>query len=205
VTGPAVPAAGGVELLWLPLGAGGRSVRWNGRVFEAVVARLEGRPVSELYHSALVVTMDGVPHVIEMGPVWQRGISGHGTVLEGPVGARWLGRSVLFRYEVRCWPHGVIPDVDEAVASPQPLSGDVRLARRLLSLVPDVPPLTWGRDESRVGEMWNSNSLISWLLTVSGVGLDGVRLPAGGRAPGWDAGARVARHGRCPTSPDELA
>ena len=33
-----------VDLYWLPLGAGGHSVRWNGRVFEAVVSRLQRRP-----------------------------------------------------------------------------------------------------------------------------------------------------------------
>ena len=40
----------GVDLYWLPLGAGGRSVRLNGRVFEAVAARLERRPPRDLYH-----------------------------------------------------------------------------------------------------------------------------------------------------------
>ena len=29
-----------VDLYWLPLGAGGHSVRLNGRVFEAVASRL---------------------------------------------------------------------------------------------------------------------------------------------------------------------
>ena len=47
----------GVDLLWLPLGAGGRVVRWNGRVYEAVSARLHGRPVTDLYHSALRVAL----------------------------------------------------------------------------------------------------------------------------------------------------
>jgi hypothetical protein len=45
----------GVDLFWLPLGAGGRSVRLNGRVFEAVASRLQHRPVCDLYHSALEV------------------------------------------------------------------------------------------------------------------------------------------------------
>ena len=45
----------GVDLYWLPLGAGGNSVRLNGRVFEAVAARLGRRPRCDLYHSALVV------------------------------------------------------------------------------------------------------------------------------------------------------
>ncbi len=46
----------GIDLYWLPLGAGGHSVRLNGLVFEAVVARLERRTACDLYHSALVVT-----------------------------------------------------------------------------------------------------------------------------------------------------
>jgi hypothetical protein len=45
----------GVDLYWLPLGAGGRSVRLNGRVFEAVAARLEKRTTKDLYHSALEI------------------------------------------------------------------------------------------------------------------------------------------------------
>jgi hypothetical protein len=39
---PTAPEAS-VDLYWLPLGAGGHSVRLNGKVFEAVVARLERR------------------------------------------------------------------------------------------------------------------------------------------------------------------
>ena len=31
----------GIDLYWLPLGAGGHSVRWNGRIFEWVAAGLE--------------------------------------------------------------------------------------------------------------------------------------------------------------------
>ena len=45
----------GVDLYWLPLGAGGHFVCLNGRVFEAVVSRLEHRPACDLYHSALQV------------------------------------------------------------------------------------------------------------------------------------------------------
>ena len=41
-----------------------------------------------------------------------------GVVAEGPVGSRWAGRLRIFRYEVRCWRGGIIPDVDEAVESP---------------------------------------------------------------------------------------
>jgi hypothetical protein len=41
--------------------------------------------------------------------------------------------------------------------------------------------------------MWNSNSIVSWLLTASGLDVDAMRPPAGGRAPGWTAGLVAAR------------
>jgi hypothetical protein len=44
----------------------------------------------------------------------------------------------------------------------------------------------------RVGEMWNSNSLIAWPLARSGHDTDAVRIPANGRAPGWSAGLIAA-------------
>jgi hypothetical protein len=87
----------------------------------------------------------------------------------------------------------VIPDVAEAVESPQRLSDDARCAQTLLELVPLVPTPVWGRDELDAGEMWNSNSLISWLLARSGLGVESIQPPAGGRAPGWQAGIIVAR------------
>jgi hypothetical protein len=43
-----------------------------------------------------------------------------------------------------------------------------------------------------MGEMWNSNSVISWLLVRSGVPMDGIEAPGQGRAPGWDAGIAIA-------------
>ncbi len=181
-----------ILLYWLPLGAGGRSVRWNGRVFEALTARLGRRPALDLYHSALEVTVDADRFVIEMTPAWGGGAEDRGVVAEGPVGLRWLGHSVLFRYEIRRWRDGTIPDVAEAVASPVQVGGDRTGARQLLSLVPKVPVLTWGRDELHAGDMWNSNSLISWLLARSGVEVAGIRPPAHGRAPGWDAGLVAA-------------
>lgn len=183
-----------VDLYWLPLGAGpgARCVRWNGRVFEALVARHERRRPQDLYHSALEVRVDGECYVIEMAPVWGTAAADRGVVCEGPVGMRPLGRSWAFRYEVRRWRDGVIPDLAEAVASPRRLSHRADLAHRVLDLAPTFPNLTWGRDEQRTGEMWNSNSLISWLLARSGHDLSAVAPPPGGRAPGWTAGLVVA-------------
>ena len=183
----------GVDLYWLPLGAGGRSVRLNGRVFEAVAARRERRPPRDLYHSALEVRVPEGRFVIEQAPVRDNNGLERGVVVEGAVGSRSAGRFRIFRYEVRRWRDGVIPDIGEAVESPQELTGDPLLAQDVLDLVPAVPALVWGRDESRAGEMWNSNSLISWLIARTGLHVESVHPPAGGRAPGWRAGLVVAR------------
>ena len=78
-------------------------------------------------------------------------------------------------------------------ADPRLRRSDVFLARRVLELVPDVPTPVWGRDELQAGEMWNSNSLISWLIARSDLPVEAVRLPTDGRAPGWRAGLVVAR------------
>ena len=181
-----------VDLYWLPLGAGGRSVRLNGRVYEAVLARLERRRPLALYHSALTVSLPEGEFVVEMAPVRDRDGRARGVIGEGAVGSAVLGCLRLFRYEVRRWRGGVIPDVDEAVASPLRLGADETAARRLLDLVPEAPRLVWGRDELGAGEMWNSNSLVSWLLARGGLDVASVRPPAGGRAPGWHAGLVAA-------------
>jgi hypothetical protein len=186
----------GVDLYWIPLGAGagGALVRWNGRLYEGVAAALARRPRCDLFHSALEVHVDGVTSAIEMAPVWtKRGA--RGVVAEGPVGARFLGRSRLFRYEVRCWRGGSIPDLAAAVGGPVRVGGDPDVARKVLDLVGQFPTRTWGRDELGAGEMWNSNSLASWLLTRAGIDTSAISPPGGGRAPGWDAGRVVAsRH-----------
>ena len=187
-------AGAGVDLFWLPLGAGGHFVRLNGRVFEAIVARLEKRTTNDLYHSALAVRVPDGEFVIEMAwPIPDGNGVLRGVVAEGAVGTRRARSLSIFRYEVRRWRDGVIPDLDEAVESPQRLTDDPLLAQRIFELVPEVPTPVWGRDELRTGEMWNSNSLISWLIARSGVGVDAVHPPAGGRAPGWRAGVVLAR------------
>jgi hypothetical protein len=185
-----------VKLYWLPLGAGGNCVRFNGRVFEAASAIIQHRSRADLYHSALEIQMGVERHVIEMAPVWNERSTERGVVAEGAVGARAAGRLRLFRYEIRCWRNGRIPDVDEAVDSPRCVSRDPVCAARIVDAVASVPTAVWGRDELGAGEMWNSNSLISWLLAISGIAVEQVRPPRGGRAPGWDAGVVVA--GRTP-------
>lgn len=192
--GAAGAAPAGVDLFWLPLGAGAafRLVRWSGRAYEAAAAVHEHRGRRDLYHSALEVHLDGARFVIEMAPVWRSREPERGVVCEGPVGVPWLGRSVLFRYEVHCWRDGVLPDLAFAVDSPQRVSARRSTAQRVLELLPRFPVLTWGRDELRTGEMWNSNSLVAWLLALSGHDTAALHPPAGGRAPGWGAGLAVA-------------
>jgi hypothetical protein len=59
-----------VDLYWLPLGAGGHCVRLNGRIFEAITARIQRRRPCDLYHSALEIQLAAARYVIEMAPVW---------------------------------------------------------------------------------------------------------------------------------------
>jgi hypothetical protein len=183
---------GSVDLYWLPLGAGGHSVRLNGKAFEALAARLKHRSPCDLYHSALIVRVPEGRFVIEQAPISDSNGNDRGVVAEGAVGTRWAGRFRLFRYELRRWRNGVIPDVSEAVESPQRLTDDPGLSRRILDLVPLVPTPVWGRDELAAGEMWNSNSFISWLIASTGLDPESIHVPTGGRAPGWHAGLVVA-------------
>ncbi len=191
---PLTPA---VDLYWIPLGAGGHSsIRFNGRVFEAIEAARQHRRRCDIYHAALVVELDGVRCTIEVAPSPDADEASRGVVATGAVGSRRIGRWRLFRYEVRCWPGGSIPDLGEAVGGPHRLSCDRDVARRLLDLVATVPRPVWGRDELGAGEMWNSNSVIAWLLGSAGLPVDRLRPPANGRAPGWDAGLVAAQRSR---------
>jgi hypothetical protein len=189
-----------VDVYWLPLGAGGWFVRLNGRIYEAIHALLERRRPLDLYHSALEVRVPEGRFVVENSwPIPDADVASRGVVVEGPVGSRRMARFRTFRYEVRRWRDGVIADADEAVASPRSLSDDPALARRLLDLLGSLPSPVWGRDELGTGEMWNSNSVISWLLARSGLPTDAIRPPAGGRAPGWQAGLVTARRSTAAT------
>lgn len=186
----------GIDLYWLPLGAGGHVVRWNGRLYEAVRARRQRRDPTDLYHSALVVHLPPDRWVVEMTPLGPAvGRAGRGVVAEGAVGTHSLGRWRLFRYEVHCWRDGAIVDVAEAVGGPVRLTSDAQACRRLLAVLPSLPTPVWGRDELGAGDMWNSNSVTSWALASAGLDAGAIRPPARGRAPGWAAGVQVS--GRC--------
>jgi hypothetical protein len=181
----------GVWLYWIPLGAGDHVVRVCGKVFEALSARAQRRQPGDLYHSALEVVVPDGRFIIEMTPIPAGGADDRGVVAEGPVGVRPLGRLRLFRYEIRRWENGVIPDVSFAVEMAR-VAGVVP-GLHILSLVPSVPSLVWGRDELGARDMWNSNSVTSWLLAGAGVEVSLNRPPAGVGAPGWHAGLVAAQ------------
>ena len=130
--------------------------------------------------------------MIEQAPIPDHNGEARGVVAEGPVGMRWAGRFRPFRYEIRRWRDGRIPDIRAAIASPVRLTDDLDLAHHVLDLLPSIPTPVWGRDEFGTGEMWNSNSVVSWVLARSGVDITTVHPPAGGRAPGWHAGVVIA-------------
>ena len=134
-----------------------------------------------------------IVHTIEVAPVWSSKDPARGVVAEGPVGAVWAGRLRAFRYEIRCWRGGSIPDVERSRRQPQTAFPATRRSpQRAFDLVSQAPTVTWGRDELGAGEMWNSNSVVSWLLFSCGIDVGSIALPAGGRAPGWQAGIEVA-------------
>jgi hypothetical protein len=122
-------------------------------------------------------------------------------VADGAVGHRWLGRFRLFRYEVRRWLDGILPDEGFAGSTVR-VDLDLDRARCVIELLPSVPTPVWGRDELGAGEMWNSNSVASWVLCRAEIDLAPFAMPAGGRAPGWDAGIVVADRERIGSAPE---
>ena len=195
------PESGAVDLYWLPLGAGGWFVRSSGRVYERLAATLAHRPPLELYHAALEVTTSAGRFAVELTPIPSRTGPDRGVVGEGPVGSARLRRWRPFRYELHGWRGGEIPDIRAAVESPRRVARSEAQARRVLDLLPSVPLLTWGRDERHLGEMWNSNSVIAWLLARADLDPSAIGPPHGGRAPGWDAGLAGSAQPSLTTSP----
>jgi hypothetical protein len=167
-------------------------VRWSGRGYETWLAWRERRRPCPLFHSALEVGLDGDTYAVEMGPAWGATSRGPDVIGGGAVGLRPLGRSRLFRYEIRRSRGGAIPDRDEAVGGARTVSTDVERARKVLAAVPDCPAATWGRDELSTGDMWNSNSLVAFVLMRAGLDARELTPPEGGRAPGWLSGVVAA-------------
>lgn len=182
-----------VELYWIPLGAGAHIVRSSGKIFEAISALVQRRYRQSLYHSALQIFTPEGRYVIEQTPVLNNPDKVRGVVAEGPVGMKILGRLPVFRYEVRCWKEGNIPDLHFAVGPPATVTEDAEKVQKILENIQNVPTLIWGRDELNIGDMWNSNSVVSWVLEQSDIDTSNIFPPNGGRAPGWQAGVTASR------------
>lgn len=190
-----------VVLWWIPVGAGGHLVRRTSRWWELVSAAAARREPLQLFHAALEVTTGDARFAIEMAPAWDGPRdSDRGVVRTGPVGLRILGRWRLFRYEVRCWRGGSIPDLRWAVGGPTTLADGETAAEAVVNRVREVPALVWGRVIPGTRDMWNSNSLVSWLIMTTGLDPSIAHPPAGGRAPGWEAGIAVGSGTRPPRS-----
>ena len=190
------PPAGehAVDLYWIPLGSGAHVVRLSGRALRGPrPPRSGGGPVA----TSTTRPSRSWCRRAATSSRWLRSPrrgGERGVVAEGAVGSR-LARSppdlplrgpVLARRV----------DPRRCRCGRQPGAGDRRRRRgpaACSTLTRSVPTAVWGRHELARGDMWNSNSVTSWLLTRAGVDIDAVRLPPGGRAPGWDAG--IAWHG----------
>ncbi len=212
------PVRDGLTVLWTPLGADGPAVvRASGRALEALVAARERRRPLVLHHAALEVRLSGTVRVVEMTPVWGQPAGDRGVLAEGAVGARVLGRSRYFRYEVRCRPvdpatatgTGTGTGTDERTPGqdaghpsrpgrtlrhdlPATAATATAQVRAVLSASAEVPLPVWGRRVAGTTGMWCSNSVVAYLLARAGADLDAALPPPGGRAPGWSAGLTVA-------------
>ena len=200
---PAASAQDEAVLLWIPVGAGGHVVRRTSAWWERLVAWRQRRDPAPLFHAALELRRGGVPLAVEMAPAWGAPHGDRGDVRTGPVGLRALGRSRYFRYEVRCWAGGRIPDRAWAVGAPDVVTCSPRDVDLLARRVAEVPALVWGRAPSGTRDLWTSNSVVSWLLATTGL-LAGHAPPCDGRAPGWEAGVVLAGDGWGGPTPDRV-
>jgi hypothetical protein len=183
----------GVDLYWLPLGAGGHSVRLNGRVYERVAAWLQRREPLDLYHAALRVELPEGGFVIEQAPVRDGRGAERGVVAGGAVGSHRAARLRIFRYEVRCWRGGVIPDAAEAVASPRRLTSDPDIARRLIELVPVAPTPRMGARRAR--RRRDVELQLAGRLAARPLGAPGLGDSAAGRGPRFGLAGGGRRRG----------
>ena len=186
---PQVDAA--IDLYWLPLGAGGHSVRVNGKNLRS--GRRVARPSRSLRPLPL-----RPPGVRARGTIRDR--AGTGVGRRRPR-RHYQGR----RRNTRGPTFPALPLRDPALArrghpgrrrggrEPSPPERRSRLRASAARAGAAGANARIGIDELGAGEMWNSNSTISWLLARTGLDVEAIQPPARGRAPGWQAGIVIAR------------
>ena len=183
-----------VDLYWLPLGAGGHSVRYNGRVFESVVARLEKRPVRDLYHSALVVRVPDGEFVIEQAPAFHGDGGLRGVVAEGAVGSRRPRQAtpLSLRDQMLAWRRH--PGRERGRREPRRLTNDPASRSASSTSFADVPTPGLGtrRARCRRDVELELGDLLADRAQRHRTSMACIR-QHDGRAPGWRAGVVVAR------------
>ncbi len=156
--------APGIDLYWLPLGAGGQFVRLNGRVYEAAQAYRERRPRLDLYHSALEVYVPEGRFVIETAwPIPDADAASRGVALEvpsSPAGSRASARS-----DTRCAAGGTARSPTSAGPWPAPsASATTSRQRAWYSSSRDPCPswcgaaTSWGRATCGTRTPWSRGS-----------------------------------------------
>jgi hypothetical protein len=182
-----------LDLYWIPVAAGtSRPQRASLRAWEAFEAARARRSRAILVHSALkIVPGEGGTRTLELMPAFVR--TGAAPLVTGAVGVRGADRLTLFRYQLVLLPAEKLPDEAWAIGEPLRLADDCAAIDRLLALAPSAPNHVWGRRVRGTAEMWTSDSVISWLLVRAGIDPSGAGPPPGTRAPGWEAGLRLAR------------
>lgn len=175
-----------LDLYWLPVGAGTHFQRASLAVYESFAAALARRPRSILCHAALKGNVGERPFTIELTPV--PAVQDVRPAMAGAVGSSLAARLRIFRYQLVCRESDALPDEQWRIGHPQRLSSDATAIQHLLALARTVPAHTWGRRVRGTSEMWTSNSAVSWLLLKAAIPLEGVAIPDGATAPGWQAG-----------------
>ena len=179
-------------------------MRLNGRIFEAVGRGLEQRDRVRPLPLRMVVRVPEGEFVIEQAPVGtERELAASSP--KAPVGSRWARADSDL--PLRDPPLARWRDPGRRRGGRQPAAADRGFplrAGRARSCA-NVPMPVWGRDELGTGEMWNSNSVVAWLIARSGLAVDAVastcRRARSGMAcrsarsptPGRSAGRRSSR------------
>ena len=190
------PLRAAVELYWIPLGAGGHSVRFNGRVFEAIQAARRHRRRCDLYHAAIVVAFGGDRYTIEVAPSPDADEASRGVVGTGAVGSRISAACACFAMRSAAGAMGPFRTSPRRSAN--------RAGSRPTRSRPSAPRPGRVRSETRLGPrrpQGRRDVELQFRRRLAGChGGPGrpmqLHPPCGGRAPGWGAGLVVARRTR---------